>query len=320
VFRLAKLFAAALCAVSLMTRLAIAQAFGGSPPWGLEKPVSFKGQTRPGVPLQYPIGNGLALKLVPVGDVWEIKVGPSGRNDDYSVCVNPPFHGPNPKEIMTWHFTGEQGPFHWGVGQKRWIDFVLTPEDLNVECQSLELSLRGEDSDRGSHVTGRCWLRPLSIKLVDGVSNEKFIDTLKFDGECAIHGAWELWRLPTTYLIPDGFTGWVTVYYRQRDKPGLLRDENRYVLSVAESATVYTSSDLRQDYRGSKFVWYDGRPVSAEGRTRMIWDWQAGDADMCAPFQSFFVGTADQHISAGQNPALKNPVSDCAKVLRIERQ
>jgi hypothetical protein len=319
-FHLPEVFAAALCSASLMPGPALAQAFGGSPPWGPERPVSFSGAIRPGATFEYPIGAGLAVKLVPVGDAWEIDVGRPGNNEDYASCANPPFHGPSPKEITALHFTGDQGPQHWGVGQKRWIDFVLTPADLKLECLSLELALKGDDSDWRSRVTGRCWLRPLSVKLVDGVSNTKSIDTLKFDGECALHGAWELWRLPTTYVIADGFKGWVTVYYRNKGKPELLHDDNQYILHVTEPAMIYTSSDLRQDRRGSRFVWSDARTIPTEGRTRMIWDWQAGDADACAPFQSFFVGTADQHRSAGQNPALKNPAWDCSKVLRIERQ
>jgi hypothetical protein len=272
-----------------MPRAAPGQEFGGSPPWGLERPVPFSGITRPGVTFEYPIGNGLAVKLVPAGTAWEIDVGRPGDREDYAVCANPPFKGP------------------WGVGQKRWIDFVLTPEDLKLECLGLERAMNG-DRDWRPHATGRCWVRLLGA------------EPLKFDGECAPHGAWELWRLPATYVIPDGFTGWVTAYYRQKGKPKLPREENRYLLRVGELAAVYTSSDLREDDRGAKFVRADGRAISTEGPARMIWDWQAGDANACAPFQSFFVGTADRHISAGRNPALENPAWDCAKLLRIEWQ
>jgi hypothetical protein len=300
--------------------VSMAQTFGGSPPWGPEKPVPFQGEIRTGAAFAYPIGGDLAVKLVPAGGVWEIDVGPLHGREDYANCVNPPFHGPNPREIMASQFTGEAGPVHWGTGEKRWVDFVLDTVDEKLECQSLEVALRGDKSDWGTRAAGRCWVRPLSVRLAGGAANAKVIDTLRFDGECALHGAWELWRLPATYVIPPSFTGWVTVYYRQKDKSALPREDNRYVLRVAESAGVYTSSDLRQDDREARFVRPGGQAISTEGDTKMIWDWQTGDTRACAPFQSFFVGTGEQYRKVGQNPALRNPAWDCSRVLRVEQQ
>jgi len=318
--RLLRTFIAAFCgaAVTHPGRIASAQTFGGTPPWGPEKPIPIRGETHPGEKFESPIGNGLSLVLKPVGGEWEIEVTPSGSDDDYSGCVSPPFHGPNPKDIGAWDFQADHGiRSPGGMAQKRWIDFVLTPEDQKTECANMDIAVQGKDSAWGSHITGRCWLRPVAVKLAAGVSNQPSIESMKFDAECALHGAWELWRLPATYVIGDAFTGWVMVYYREKGKPELTRSGDRYVLPVAGSATVHTSSDLRQESRGAKFAWTDGRPVSAEGRNRMIWGWQAGDADMCLPYQSFFVGTSDQYAKAGENPALKG-AWDCTKFLRVE--
>jgi hypothetical protein len=317
--RLRSTFVAAFCAVLVahLGRIASAQTFGGAPPWGPEKPTAIRGETHPGERFERPIGNGLSLVLTQVGVEWEIEVTPSGGGDDYSRCVTPPFHGPNPKDIGAWDFQAGDGVTPDGVGQKRWIDFVLTPEDHRLECQNVDLALKGEDSAWGTHITGRCWLRPVIVKLATGVSNQQFIDSMKFEAECALHGAWELWRLPATYVIGDGFTGWVTVYYREKGKTALTRSGDRYVLPVSDSPTVHTSSDLRQDFRGARFTWTDGRPVSAEGGNRMIWGWQTGDAEMCSPYQSFFVGTSDQYAKAGASPAF-NRTWNCSKFLRVE--
>jgi hypothetical protein len=300
-------FTALLCAGSLLPRGAAGQEFGGLPPWGLETPVSFSGAARPDVTFEHPIGGGLAVQLVPTENGWEIDVGRPGDREDYAACSTPPFHGPAPKQITASDFIGAQGSPRWGVGQKRWIDFVLTTEQLKAQCLSLERALNDGDTGWRPQATGRCWLRPLSVN-----SSHNAIDTLTFDGECALHGAWQLWRLPATYVIPDGFTGWVTVHYGRTGKPELPRDGNRYVLRIGEPGTVDTSSGLREDNRGAQFVRSDGSAISTEGPRRMIWDWRAGDGATCAPFQSFFVGSTVQHGGAGRNPALQNSPPDCS--------
>jgi len=303
----AAFFTALLCAGSLMPRGAAGQEFGGVPPWGIETPVSFSGTARPDFTFEHPIGAGLAVQLVPTRNGWEIDVGRPGDREDYATCANPPFHGSNPKQILASDFIGAQGPPDRGVGQKRWIDFVLTTEELKAQCLSLERALNDGDTGWRPHATGRCWLRPLRVN-----SSQDAIDSLNFEGECALHGAWELWRLPATYVIPDGFTGWVTVHYRRKGKPELPRDGNRYVLRIGGPAAIDTSSNLREDDRGAQFIRSDGRFIPTEGPGQMIWDWRAGDAGGCAPFQSFFIGTADRHRGLVRKPVWENPSPDCS--------
>jgi hypothetical protein len=302
---------------------AFAQSFGGSPPWGLEKPTYIKGEVSQGQAFEYPIGNGLRLTLTPMPDAdeWNIQVA-SGDGDDYSTCVTPPFHGPNARQIMGWHFQAGQEMTPGAVGQKRWIEFVLSSEDHEAECKNLETGLYGKDRDWsnwGTHISGRCWFRPLTVELDDGKGNEQGIKLLTFDAECALRGALELWRLPATYVIPDDFSGWVMMRYRQKGKPELPRKGDRYVVGFDKSATVRTSSDLRQDSRSAEFVWKNGRAAATKGPHQTIWGWVVGDADMCSPFQSFFVGTGEQYRKNPENPALKNPYWDCSQVLRVKR-
>ena len=209
-----------------------------------------------------------------------------------------------------------------GVGRKRWVDFVLTSAARKTECDNMETALYGKESAWGAwglHIAGRCWLRPLSVKLSEGPPNQQVIESLGFDAECALHGAWELWRLPATYVVPDEFTGWVTVYYRQKGQPGLPRRGNEYLVEIGKPPAVYTSSDLRQDSRAARYASKSGKIYAANGPNRMIWGWQVGDADFCSPYQSFFVGTGEQYRKSNTNPALRNQSWDCAKVIRVER-
>ncbi len=294
---------APLCAVLLIypPPRSIAQEFGGSPPWGPEKAAHFTGEIRRGEAFHQPIGDGLSFTLTPLDGGWEAGVSGSGR--DYSSCATPPFHGPNARDVKAWHFRGAAADGPGGMGRKRWLDFVLNDEDDRVQCGQLESALQGKDTFE-NRIRGRCWFAPLSVKLFDDPQDRQAIDEMRFEGECALHGAWELWRLPVTYTIPDGFAGWVTVCFGAKGQPGLPRTGDRYQLLVSKLPIVYTSSDLRQDSRGARFEWRDGTAVTGDGADQGIWGWASGVA-ACGPFQSFFVGTATQYRNRAPNPLLK---------------
>ena len=116
------------------------------------------------------------------------------------------------------------------------------------------------------------------------------------------------------YVVPDRFTGWVTVYYKQKGAPELSESDIHYIVRIDTAATVRTSADLRQDDRGARFVSTNGKPIPREGIARRIWGWTVGDANSCSPFQSFFVGTSEQYKKVPQNPVLENIVLDCSKL------
>jgi hypothetical protein len=285
-----------------------AQGFGGSPPWGPEKPVAFSREIGP-TGFEHPIGSGLVFSLVRADGDFQIAITPAGGGADYSGCVTGPFHGPNARDITASDLRDKAVPR--GLGVKRRIDFVLTLEDDRRDCEELEKVLRLAENSWWQRVSGRCWFRPTAVKLSDDPPEKQTIESLAFDVECAPHGALELWRLPATYVVPDGFTGWVMVLYRQKAKPELHRTGDRYVVPVG-SETIRTSSDLRQDRRGAAFANPGGQTIPA---TR-IWGWEAGDADSCSPYQTFFVGSRAEFQRSPQNPALKNPAWDCSAVLR----
>lgn len=288
-----------LCAALLpaLSQFGIAQEFGGLPPWGREKPTHFSGDVRRGGTFEQPIGGGLTISLT---GGWDIQVGTPGH--DYSECATDPLHGPTPRQFMAWHFRGDiQSP--GGVGDKRWIDFVLNDEDNRVSCAAVEAAAQGKDTSEAPF-TGRCWFVPLSVKLSDGPPDQQEIDEMKFDGECALHGGLELWRLPVTYTISDNFTGWATVCFGTRGMPELKRTGDTYQVLFSKQSTIRTSSELRWDSRGAKFVSVGGAVIPTKGPQQKIWGWQNGYSS-CGPYQSFFVGTRFQYRTHTLNPLLR---------------
>ncbi len=282
--------------------IASGQGFGGSPPWGPEKPTHFTGEVHQGEGFDYPIGNGLSFDLTLLDGYWEAGVS-SSSGGDYSICATPPFRGPNAREIMAWNFQDKSGISPGGVGEKRWLEFVLSGEDDRVQCEQVDLALEGKDSFE-NRISGRCWFRPLSVKLSGGPPDREAIDELKFEGECALHGALELWRLPATYVIPRNVTGWVTVCFGAQGQPELPRNGDEYRIVIRKLATVRTSSVLRQDSRGAKFQLADRKAIPTEGPGQRVWGWVSGYAT-CGPFQSFFVGNSGEYQRNTSNPALK---------------
>jgi len=303
VFRLLPAQRVTLMAVlALCTGPAAGQEFGGSPPWGPETPTHFTGEIHQGESFEQAIGDGLYFFIETHDGYWSDGVSRSGGGDDYSRCVTPPFRGPNARDIMAWHFQrGDAGP--GGVGQKREIVFVLNDEDARVQCADLELALQGKDTFE-NRISGRCWFQPLSVKLSEDPPEKQTIEEMKFEGECALHGALELWRLPVSYRIADGVTGWVTVCFGSKGQPGLRKDGDRYHLLISKQGTVHTSSILRMDRRGAKFERKNNATIPIDGPQQRIWRWMNGYAT-CGPFQSFFVGTADQYRNHSENPMLK---------------
>jgi hypothetical protein len=303
----ALLFSAMLFA-TLFAPVSAAQSFGGSPPWGTEKPVHIKGEVQKGNSFEHPIGRDLSLYVLSLNDAFKIAVWrtAAGEADDFTRCATGPFHGPNPTEIMAWHFAKDK-PFPGRVGEKRWFDFALSPEDHEEQCRYLDCLLYPSNQDPacrqptrgiGAGISGRGWLQITGIKLGDAQpGKEAVLLSMTFEAECSLFGALQLWILPATYIIPDDFAGWITVYHSERDAPKLPLAGNRYTLKVNKSGIVHTSSNLRSDLRGARFL-SSGRkvlPMGASGRgMRCYGNWSIGDSAGNHSVQSFFVGTEDE--------------------------
>jgi hypothetical protein len=172
-----------------------------------------------------------------------------------------------------------------------------------VMCEQVEAAAQGKDTYEAP-VTGRCWFVPLSVKLSNGSPDEQEIDEMKFEGECALDGGLELWRLPVIYTIPNNFSGWATVCFGAGGMPELPRSGDRYHVLIGRESTIHTSSELRWDSRGAGFISSKGAVIPTDGPQRKIWGWQNGYSS-CGSYQSFFVGTGNQYRSHTVNPMLR---------------
>ncbi len=164
-----------------------------------------------------------------------------------------------------------------------------TPGAVGQKRQ-IDFALSLEDRNADCRTSGRCWFRP--ARRMGVVAS------------------------PGTLRHRKGLHGWVTIFYSQGSEPELARVADRYKLAVYGNAPVRTSSFLRQDMRGAAFIYPSRPPVATQGVNQMIWGWSAGDAKLCTPFQSFFVGTREQYRHRPPNPSLKNLNFDCSKLLK----
>jgi hypothetical protein len=106
-------------------------------------------------------------------------------------------------------------------------------------------------------------------------------------------------RLPSRFLIPSGYVGWVRVEYRVPNAPPLPREGKYFLVRLDQNGSAQTSSDLPEGWAHDEFFYYSGparRPLSNAGWCKggMIWDEVLGMDANAATFQRFFVGTEDQ--------------------------
>ena len=292
------------------------QAYGGQPPWGLEQPVRIRGGIHRGDKFEKQIGRGLYLRLVPDDEGWQIEVG--DQHDDFTGCVNPPFHGITPMQIEGWHFRTDDNTaarpssdfLSPGVGEKRWFDFVLSADDNKKECDNLSAALYINDeknpehvralSDMGQYTSGRGWLAITAITLGNLVPGQQaWIESLQFEAELSFTGALELWKLPSRYVILKGYTGWVRVHYNEKGAAPSPKKDGYQVLQIPSSGVLHTSAELRTDSRDAQYIFSDGAVASASGTHRQIWAWTTVFAGDCGgTYHLFFVGTKQQYASA----------------------
>jgi hypothetical protein len=303
--------------------LSIAQTFGGAPPWGLEKPTHIHGELQAGDSLEQPIGGGLTFYILALNNGFRIEISPTNTGLDLTRCATGPFHGRKPTEINAQDFVSKENSFG-GVGQKRWFDYGITPEDDERLCSYLDCLLypsnqdpkcRRTDREFGGGSSGRGWLQITGVKLSDAASGEEpSILSMSFEAECTLYGGLQLWILPATYVIPNDFAGWVAVYHGEKGASKLPRADKRYTVQVNKSATVHTSSNLRSDLRGAQFITMNRKPIPIAGPARGIrcyQNWSIGDSSGNHFIQSFFVGTPDELNQTPHNPLLPSG-GDCS--------
>jgi hypothetical protein len=123
--------------------------------------IDFSGAVTHGETFRKQIGHGLFFVLRPDDVGYTIAIEPaSGAKEDFSDCVTPPFHGPNPKMLLVRDLRGGNGkplPNDEVDGlKKREFTFVLNAADNKKACAETQEALYGpEKKDKnGTPVLG----------------------------------------------------------------------------------------------------------------------------------------------------------------------
>lgn len=103
-------------------------------------------------------------------------------------------------------------------------------------------------------------------------------------------------RRPSRYLIPDGYVGWVKIYFEVSDAPTLPIEDEHYLFVFPPTGIIKTSS--KEEFGVSSyddyyyFVGNKRQPLKQTvwGAGGMIWGGHTG-----SDFQGFFVGTESQY-------------------------
>ncbi len=125
-------------------------------------------------------------------------------------------------------------------------------------------------------------------------------------------------RRPNRYLIPDGYVGWVKVYFNLKDEPALPIEDGHYLYKFPASGVIKTSSAPEFGEASDEHFYYSDetrRPLKTTlyGEGGMIWgdyDGSAATASMGentadipeerqARYSGVFVGTEDQYTKYG---------------------
>jgi hypothetical protein len=179
---------------------------------------------------------------------------------------------------------------------------VLTASDQERQCVEIDELLhdfdRSQRADadlsttprRQERITGRGWLK---ITRVTGD-----LEAITFDAEVAFHGALRLWMMPSRYVIPTNYTGWVGVSGGVAGSAAAPLSGGFYQLRVPASGLLRTSTLVRTDGRDAQYVLANGTPLAASGPGKRVWgSWHVGQG-RCGAYLMFFVGTKAQYERA----------------------
>jgi len=56
-------------------------------------------------------------------------------------------------------------------------------------------------------------------------------------------------------LIPDGYSGWVRIYYRETNSPALSKERAHYLVTVGSSGSAHTSSPRELGYGSDEYFY-----------------------------------------------------------------
>lgn len=107
-------------------------------------------------------------------------------------------------------------------------------------------------------------------------------------------------RQPSRYLIPNGYVGWVNIYFEIKDAPALPVEEGRYLFKISPTGELSTSSRLEGGIAKDDYYYVDKQDrrrrleSSGWGEGGMIWAEITGNDEKGMIFERFFVGTEEQ--------------------------
>jgi hypothetical protein len=111
-------------------------------------------------------------------------------------------------------------------------------------------------------------------------------------------------RTPRRYLIPDGYVGWVNIYFNVNDAPPTPIEGGAYEFVIASNGELCTASPVEYGHATDEFYYTrrDARvpvgPTDPDGEVQ-LWEWYGGHLGGCDGTShivvSFWVGTRKQH-------------------------
>jgi len=109
------------------------------------------GTIKGGEPYTKDIGHGLLFAIRPIDGGYSIRIearDSATESDSFSRCVTPPFHGPNPTEILAWQFADKNNERMSGPQLVREFEFVTNNSDQKKACDELSFELYGKPKSR----------------------------------------------------------------------------------------------------------------------------------------------------------------------------
>ena len=127
-------------------------------------------------------------------------------------------------------------------------------------------------------------------------------------------------RRPSRFLIPDGYVGWVKVYFKVKDAAPLPIEDGYYLFKFPKSGSFNTSSEMEVGWAQDEYFYYSGdvrRKLANTGWDGggMIWAGYSGQSGTAAPgldpandmasenrsfYQGLFVGTEADYKDYGR--------------------
>ncbi len=111
-----------------------------------QQTVDFSGTVKAGESYKHAIGHGLMFVVRPEDGDFTLGVEPAAHdNDNFARCVTPPFHGPNPIDLLAWQFAdakqGKMSGAEPAALKHRQFQFVLNAADQKKACDELDAVL-----------------------------------------------------------------------------------------------------------------------------------------------------------------------------------